>query len=423
MSVPIGGVSHMMRRALNTLDYRLMDHGERVAFLVLSFFRSDGNCTPIQLKKICYLCMLHDVGAYKTELIDSLVDANTLFRFEVRNTFAHSIYSYLFLKECTFLDEYVHSVLFHHFPYDRLIKTDCENKLLASRMFLADRLDIMITKGRAKTAGDVFHYLDNPVFSKDDIARLKELELQSGLVTRLIENTYLDELFQFLETKNLEDDQIASLAEMLPNTIDFRSESTVTHTAATVEIALALAELFSMTPKQKQDIYYGALLHDIGKISVSLMILEKQSALTNSEFTVMRDHVLLSEYILKDHVSKKVLHIAVRHHEKLDGSGYPYGLKGNSLTRSERIVAVADILSALMGRRSYKEPFPEEKVREIITQMADQGKICSEVASTALAHYDLLAERVLKSGTLMMNRYLNMERSAGEILQKYEEFL
>lgn len=422
MNAPIRGVAHMMRRALNTLDYRLMDHGERVAYILFQFFEADGIYTPAQLKEICYLGMFHDIGAYKTELVDSLVDSNTLFRFEIGQTMPHSIYSYLFLKECDFFEEFIDAILFHHFPYSRLLKTDCKNKTFAARIFLADKLDILFMRGAIKTPEDAYKHLNNSVFSPQEVENLKQLEHDKKVLTKVISNKYLDELFGFLNKQNLTEMQISQLTQMLPYTIDFRSESTVTHTVATVQIAMTLAELFHLNAKQQQDIYYGALLHDIGKISVSLMILEKESALSKSEYSVMQDHVLLSEYILKGHVSSEVLHIAIRHHEKLDGSGYPYGLTADDLNLSERIVAVADILSALMGKRSYKDPFPEEKVKSIVKSMADQGKLCSKVINKALDHYSLLSEKVEKNSNDMISRYFTIEHTAKELLEKYIHF-
>lgn len=420
MSFPITGVSHMLRRALNTLDYRLMDHGERVAYIVYNLFKADGIYSSQQLKEICYLSLFHDIGAYKTEFIDSmLVDTDESLEFEIRNVFSHSAYSYLFLKNFTFVQKYVDAILFHHFTYPKLELTDCKNKLLASRLFIADRLDILFVKGLIKTPADMYKYLDSPVFCKEEVEKLKTLETQSHILTKIFEHNYLEELFGFLNTRNLSGGQIASLVEMLPYTIDFRSESTVTHTVSTVEITMLLADLFDLDEKEKELIFYGATLHDIGKISVSLMILEKQSALSDYEFSVMKDHVSLSEYILKGHVSDKVLNIAIRHHEKLDGSGYPYGLKAEDLSLSERIVAVADILSALLGKRSYKQPFSKEKVCEVVCKMADDGKICRRVVDKALENYTLISQKVEECSDKALKRYFNMTSEYEELLQKY----
>lgn len=419
MSFPIHGVAHMVRRALNTLDYRLMDHGERVAYLVLGMLQEEGGYTPAQLCEICYLTMFHDIGAYKTEVIDSLMDTGKLFSFEITSALNHSAYSYLFLRNFSFLREYVDAVLFHHFTYPKLLESDCIHKSLAAKLFLADRVDILLTRLTPESPQDIFERLDNPVFSPDDVALLRRLEEKRGLLNNLLHFSYLEELLSFLNTNGLSDEQEASIVEMLPYTIDFRSVNTVTHTVATVEITMTIAQLMDLSEEEQMKLHYGSLLHDIGKISISLMILEKPDKLSSLEFSMMQDHVLLSEYILKGRVSKEILQIAIRHHEKLDGSGYPYGLGADQLNRNERIVAVADIMSALMGKRSYKEPLPSEQVIAILQQQAQSGKICPEVVQLVVEHFPLIQQRVERCNRRAMERYHTMTQDFDGLLARY----
>ena len=93
----------------------------------------------------------------------------------------------------------------------------------------------------------------------------------------------------------------------------------------------------------------------------------------------MKSHVALTEEILKGRVPDDILHIAIRHHETLNGTGYPRGLGADSLDLPARIVAVADIVSALSEERSYKAAFPLDEVLQILWDMADSGRISSEV--------------------------------------------
>lgn len=421
MAFPVQGVSHMLRRALNTLDYRLMDHGDRVSYLIMKLFQADGVHSDAKIMELCYLSMFHDIGAYKTEMIDSLMDVDQFMHFELQDFLPHSVYGYLFLREFPLLEEDADAILFHHFTYPRLLKSPCKSRSLASRLFLADRIDMMITKGMASGPEDLLRLIDNAVFSPDDVALLKKLQEEQGILSNIFQHRHLDELLRFMELPILNDEQMASLVSMLPYAIDFRSKSTVTHTVATVEASVTLAELMHLSTEEKHKIYYGALLHDIGKISISLMILEKPDKLTDLEFAVMRDHVLLTEYILRDRVSPEIMKIAIRHHEKLDGSGYPYGIHGEDLTLSERIVAVGDIISALLGHRSYKDPFPKERVLGILQNMADKGKICKEVFNCALAHYDELARRVDACNNQALERYEKLRIDYQSLIVEYAQ--
>lgn len=144
----------------------------------------------------------------------------------------------------------------------------------------------------------------------------------------------------------------------------------MTHTINTVSLSLNIARRFGLDERTQEDIYLGALLHDVGKIAIPMSILESPGKLSDDEMTIMRTHVAETEALIKDIVPDNICQIAVRHHEKLDGSGYPHGLKADQLSFPQRIVAVADIVSALSNRRSYKEPFPEEKTVAVLRGMA-----------------------------------------------------
>ncbi|MDD3412277.1 MAG: phosphohydrolase, partial [Eubacteriales bacterium] len=104
---------------------------------------------------------------------------------------------------------------------------------------------------------------------------------------------------------------------------------------------------------------------------------------------------------------------AVRHHEKLDGSGYPMGLKAAALTQPQRIVAVADIVSALSSRRSYKDPFPREKTLTILSQMS-QSQLDPEICRYVIERYDAIMEATQESRLRVIRQYQG-------IMQEYQE--
>ena len=123
---------------------------------------------------------------------------------------------------------------------------------------------------------------------------------------------------------------------------------------------------------------HSAPLHDIGKIQVSDVILNKPGKLSEDEFETMKTHTTAGADKIQhamDMVSesdsgylKEAMNLANFHHEKWDGTGYPRGLKGEEIPLSARIMAVADVFDALVSRRSYKEPFSFEKAMQIIRE-------------------------------------------------------
>ena len=118
----------------------------------------------------------------------------------------------------------------------------------------------------------------------------------------------------------------------------------------------------------------GGLLHDIGKMSIPPEVLNKPGKLTDDEFAVMKSHVTFTIEHLEgsSDIPRGVGIIASQHHEKLDGTGYPFGLKGGELNQLARMASIIDIFSAITDRRVYKDPVPPERALEIMSNMKDQ---------------------------------------------------
>ena len=168
-------------------------------------------------------------------------------------------------------------------------------------------------------------------------------------------------------------------------------------------------------------IYCGALLHDLGKIGVPLGILEKPGKLSPDEMAIMRTHVTLTEDILAGCVDEDVLHAAVRHHEKLDGSGYPRGLTAAELAPAERIVAVADVVSALVGTRSYKDAFPKQKVLALLRDQAERGLLDAEAVRVMARDYDQIMATVARASAPVAEAYRRVQEEYGWLVAQLKQ--
>jgi putative two-component system response regulator len=180
---------------------------------------------------------------------------------------------------------------------------------------------------------------------------------------------------QVLELQNA---VISTLAEM----VEFRDSNTGNHICATVKYLEALINgMMSRGVYESEldqwDVEFllpSAQLHDVGKIAISDSILNKPGKLTDEEFDIMKRHpsigVMIIEGIESQTSESEFLTnakiFAATHHEKWDGSGYPYGLFGENIPLLGRLMAVADVYDALVSKRAYKEPMSPPKAKSII---------------------------------------------------------
>ncbi len=143
--------------------------------------------------------------------------------------------------------------------------------------------------------------------------------------------------------------------EAITRAVEIRDPYTAGHQRRVSDLARALADKLGLSPSQVDAIRIAAMLHDIGKIAVPADILTKPSSLTEIEFRLLQQHPVQSFEILEHVVMPFPIHTIVRqHHERLDGSGYPDGLKGRQIRAEARIIAVADIMEAMVSHRPYR---------------------------------------------------------------------
>jgi hypothetical protein len=158
--------------------------------------------------------------------------------------------------------------------------------------------------------------------------------------------------------------------------VEMRSKETGMHIHRMAAYSKLLAQLYGLPSDQLSLIEAAAPLHDIGKVAIPDSILNKPGRLTDDEMDTMRTHAQSGFDLLGRSNSKMLVtgaEVALTHHERWDGTGYPNGLKGNDIPLFGRIVNVADVFDALMSRRVYKEPFPIDKTIQIMSDLSGQA--------------------------------------------------
>lgn len=178
-----------------------------------------------------------------------------------------------------------------------------------------------------------------------------------------------------LETLKLYD----SLQELYLNTvkalaaaIDAKDEYTHGHSFRVAEFSVAIGRAMNISEKMLQHLEIAAYMHDLGKIGISESILGKPGKLTAEEYDEIKKHPMLTNKILQPiRLPAFIVDAAVQHHERMDGRGYPLGLKGDKISQFARIIAVADVFDAMTSKRPYREAMPVEKALQVICNGID----------------------------------------------------
>lgn len=409
-------VYEIIRKTLSIINARIMNHGEITGYILYKMLQCEQSYSEQELVDYTMLGILHDIGLYKEENVKKVTD------FETKNLWPHSIYGFLFLKYLSPMDDKAEIVLYHHLDYNRYDLIQSKYKHIIECLNLADKMDTFLHLKEENLEKDYFHVYRDIKFSGAALDLFHRAENRYGITANLVNGTYKDELAELLAKRAFSEQYKKGFLEMLVYTIDFRSEHTVVHTLATVNFAQQIGRLMRLGGKDLRDLYYGALLHDLGKIAIPLSILESTGRLSDEEMKVMKAHVRITEMILEGVVDDAVLQIAVRHHEKLDGSGYHKGLTEEQLTWPQQIVAVADILSALYGKRSYKDSFSSDLIKKIMTEDADNHKINKTAVDTLLRNYDQVIAEFEKEKENTIGMYLKIKEQHAIMIERFQAF-
>lgn len=181
---------------------------------------------------------------------------------------------------------------------------------------------------------------------------------------------------------------------------EYKDEDTGDHILRMSRYCVLIAEKLGLPDKVVENILYAAPMHDIGKIGIPDHVLMKKGRLTAEEFDLMKTHTVIGGKILANS-SAEILRVAERialsHHEKWNGTGYPLGLAGEAIPIEGRITALPDTFDALTSRRPYKEPYPVETALGIIQK--ERGRqFDPQVVDVFMAHVDAVVDIMARAG-------------------------
>jgi HD-GYP domain-containing protein (c-di-GMP phosphodiesterase class II) len=388
MYINFSGLLYAVSYALDCVEGELTGvsagHSKRVACCCAAMGNKMG-MTPEDLMDLSAYACLHDNAL--TQYISE--ELRAYHSQDVTSLRSHCLIGERNISRFPFNNKVCNVIMYHHETADGkgpFGQTASETPLFAQLVHIADMVDVQYNLGDptndkyenvkeflSDTSGTVFSqecvdiFLDT--FSEEELRNLKT-EYAEEKLKQLVPDGMMDYTYQ----------QIVDVVDIFARIIDYKSEFTRQHSLGVARRAFAMACHYGYSEEECYRLYIAGALHDIGKMAINNDVLEKPAQLTQREYIYMQTHAYYTWQIMSQIKGfDDITRWASFHHEKLDGSGYPFSLTGDKLDHNCRLMACIDIYQALSEDRPYKKSMDHDKSIMIMRQMADEGKLDGDI--------------------------------------------
>lgn len=369
--------------ALDLVGITHIHHGKHVAYMSVECGKNLG-WTGARLDDLFQAAMLHDSGVSKTAVYKRLA------QFEWENDNNHCDTGADLLSTCSLLAHLAPIVRYHHTHWDVLEKMALPPavKLSANCIYLVDRVDVL----------SLGYMVEQPnLLLSTEAIRQKILDKRGSwfapeLVDAFMAISQSEAFWLSLEndhvhghvshwltetrTQAMSFHELRSIVYIFSYIVDAKSPYTKAHSDGVARLARLIGNLLSLSEASCDMLELAGLLHDLGKLRQPDELLDKPGELTAAESANMHRHSFDTYLILKNiHGLETIAEWAAQHHERVDGTGYPYHAGGESISLEARIVAVADVFQALAQKRPYRDSLPLIEIIAILENMVIEGKL------------------------------------------------
>jgi HD-GYP domain-containing protein (c-di-GMP phosphodiesterase class II) len=401
-----GMVIKCIRKVLNVINEEYLDSGMTSAYLMKKYV--DVYDFPEEIKpKLVLLCLLKNIGCFyqNEENFDN-------------NPIKAAASSYAFLKHCSPFGEQAKPLLFYKSSYKEELED--EQYYYGMLITLIDKVGYYIYSGlTTKEIEDKLNQNTDKYQPYQVKTIIELLNYDRSIIEKLKSQNslYVYEVSSYIQNVKHSDIELLDFIDTIVFSFEFHNNETLTHTITTAQIAKGIAKLARFSESQIEAVYYAGLLHDMGKIKIPNKILTFPGKLSPEDMETMKTHVIYSKELLEGCFPYEMVNMAYRHHERLDGSGYPNHLTARDITTAERIVEISDVISSLYTKRSYKESMNKEEIISQIRYETDLGKFDKRISDIFIKNYDEIMAVASSCEEDTINRYNTMQAEYNLLLK------
>ncbi len=418
--IPILQLLEAFSTALDLVSPVLRDHHRKTAWLANWVGRSAG-LRGIELRNVVFAALLHDIGCLS--LVERFKDLEFERDFGLTPAQGHAETGFHLLEDFAPFSEIAQLVRHQHRRWDGVGSPEPDESVsLGSHVLhLADRVAICLLPSETSevlgrdeirrrisgAAGRMFHpdvarafldgsndwpwhelnRMDTPSLAPED---LPGLSLKLGL------------------------EQLEALARLFGRLIDFRSLHTATHSSGVAAASEALSAFVGFDETNRRRMFIAGLLHDLGKIAIPTELLDKPSRLTAEEFEIVKRHAAYTDQIVAPLGELGGIRTwAAQHHERFDGSGYPAGLQGGGISLGGKVLAAADVFTALTESRPYRAGLSPAEALRIVQEMTANRELDPDVVAVLGVHVGSIDTSRAKAQARARAEYSEFRHRAG----------
>ena len=388
-SVNFGNFLLSLSDAIDLASSNIASHQIRTAFIAWQIAKA-ASLSKERIENLFIASLFHDIGAL------SLEEKIELHKFGKVDVDTHCILGEALFESSHLFTPAKKIVRCHHKPWHQWESPiDTPDAFDSQILYLADYLERHIDREKF-----ILHQVDS---LNDKIISVSGNIIHNDVVNLFFEISNCEDFWLDLSSPRLYSillhsgplqkaeinyDNIFSIASLFRNTIDFKSRFTATHSTGVAECAVMLSRLFGLTESEVKQMEIAGYFHDLGKLAVPNSILEKPGKLTKDEFAVIKQHTYFTYSVLNtigglDHIAEW----AAFHHEKLDGSGYPFHVSHEKINTGSRIMAVADIFTAIAEDRPYRKGMERGRIVSILKSQVENNALDQKIVNLLIENF------------------------------------
>ncbi len=386
--------------AMDIASPPIASHQMRTAFVAWKI-ASKAGLSEDRVERVYLAALLHDIGALSLEeKIQILKDVENV------DAEIHCILGEALFELSPLLRNSAQIVRYHHRSWKDWGNAGASfgsaDVMDSQILFLADEIERTVLRDQY-----ILHQVDH---LNSKMQSLSGVEVHPDLIDIFIQLSRYEEFWLDLSSSRLyslllhygpfrsleiSQKEIYSIASIFRHVTDFKSRFTATHSTGVAECAVMLSHYFGLTDSETAQMEIAGYLHDLGKLAVPNFILEKPGKLTKEEFDIIKQHTYFTYTVLNTIGGLDMIaEWAAFHHERLDGSGYPFHITEDKLNTGARILAASDIFAALIEDRPYRKGMKRSQVERILKEYVANHSLDKRMVDIILGNFSEISSQV-----------------------------